>query len=964
MRNGYALLSAFAVLAVAIVLLSCAGTASAEDASNDFILEYHVGNGTDEIYQVQAESAGSSYDFTVFPYTPESKGYTFLGWYLVDSDSAGLYHAGDTVTVSTDDAWSECGWYRVLYGIWTDSESSYGSVIYGATRTFTVGDTVNAVSLAGWKGTFVSVTGSIPGITLGHSTSSYYTYATGTGTFTTAGTYTVKLTTSESYTTATIIVQEASGSTEEIAPTSIHIYSSMSESFSYERGRTAWVMAYVEPQDATNSNIVWSVNDASMASVAVTEGPSGAGTIKNRCSAGISLLKAGSVTVTATSAADSSLTASYTIKVTEYMFDIFYDFGNGEWDGRVTYHDTLYESSTADIKYTVLKFEPTLEGSVFKGWDTSSSASTVRYTGGSTVTVTHDDGLELYAVWQKTGYVISLTASPSSYGTVTGAGTYSPGETVTIKAVPSATHVFEGWSDGNTDATRTFTATEDVSLAARFDLIPYTVVFHANGGSGTMENQIFRYGSWQALTANSFTRTGYVFSGWAESPNGSVADKDGAMLIMRYDEPRTIDLYAVWTPQHTVTFINEQGATKWTRTVTEGTSVKKPSSSTSYMYYADEDRTIAYMFRAVYADETVYIKYTSGTTYSVVFQLTEGYRDILCTQNIASGGTAARLQDPDTGTYSYWSDSSCTEPYTFGPVRATTSVFVSLTVKDSYTVSFETNGGSSVASQTVYDGGRVKQPSDPARDGYTFKGWYSDSKLTTLYDFTTMVSGSFTLYAGWTEDGSGTVPGDDGKDAFTVTFETGGGSTVASQRVPSGGLVTRTADPTRSGYSFAGWYSDAKLTTLYDYSSAVTGDLTLYAKWTAAGAAVHTVRYIATDGTVIQTAQVADGETAPRLDDPDGGTYSYYTKGLVMKYRFAPVTEDTDIYAVVEDIVADGHTATELASLALIGIGALATLIAWSVSPKYAVAGILAAILGVSEYLGYTGILGLIGGLL
>ena len=68
---------------------------------------------------------------------------------------------------------------------------------------------------------------------------------------------------------------------------------------------------------------------------------------------------------------------------------------------------------------------------------------------------------------------------------------------------------------------------------------------------------------------------------------------------------------------------------------------------------------------------------------------------------------------------------------------------------------------------------------------------------------------------------------------FTVTFNSNGGSAVASQTVNSGGKATKPADPTKGGVSFGGWYTDAALTTAYNFNNAVTSDLTLYAKWTA-----------------------------------------------------------------------------------------------------------------------------------
>lgn len=65
-----------------------------------------------------------------------------------------------------------------------------------------------------------------------------------------------------------------------------------------------------------------------------------------------------------------------------------------------------------------------------------------------------------------------------------------------------------------------------------------------------------------------------------------------------------------------------------------------------------------------------------------------------------------------------------------------------------------------------------------------------------------------------------------------VSFNTGEGSKVDFQTTAANGSVTKPADPTREGYTFAGWYTDAACTKAYDFATAVTSDLTLYAKWT------------------------------------------------------------------------------------------------------------------------------------
>lgn len=68
--------------------------------------------------------------------------------------------------------------------------------------------------------------------------------------------------------------------------------------------------------------------------------------------------------------------------------------------------------------------------------------------------------------------------------------------------------------------------------------------------------------------------------------------------------------------------------------------------------------------------------------------------------------------------------------------------------------------------------------------------------------------------------------------AHRVKFDVKGGSSVDSQTPASGSTVTKPADPTREGYTFAGWYTDEACTEAYDFSAAVTADVTLYAKWT------------------------------------------------------------------------------------------------------------------------------------
>lgn len=146
---------------------------------------------------------------------------------------------------------------------------------------------------------------------------------------------------------------------------------------------------------------------------------------------------------------------------------------------------------------------------------------------------------------------------------------------------------------------------------------------------------------------------------------------------------------------------------------------------------------------------------------------------------------------------------------------------------ETHTVSFDTDGGSAISSVTVETGRGVSAPANPTKEGYVFDKWYTDKDCTTEYSFMsgmamTSVTSDFTLYAKWNVS------------TYKVTFDSNEGSAVDPQTVEYGKTATKPeTDPTKEGYTFSGWYSDKDLTKEYDFSSKVTSDLTLYAKWTA-----------------------------------------------------------------------------------------------------------------------------------
>ncbi|WP_139651356.1 InlB B-repeat-containing protein [Raoultibacter phocaeensis] len=144
----------------------------------------------------------------------------------------------------------------------------------------------------------------------------------------------------------------------------------------------------------------------------------------------------------------------------------------------------------------------------------------------------------------------------------------------------------------------------------------------------------------------------------------------------------------------------------------------------------------------------------------------------------------------------------------------------------SCTVTFNSNGGSAVAAQTVSSGSAVAAPANPSRTGYAFAGWFTAPTGGAPYNFASAVTSNFTLFAQWTPN------------TYTVLFDSNGGSAVGQRYATHGSAVAAPANPSRLGYTFAGWFTAPTGGAPYNFASAVTSSFTLYAHWTANAFAV------------------------------------------------------------------------------------------------------------------------------
>ena len=137
----------------------------------------------------------------------------------------------------------------------------------------------------------------------------------------------------------------------------------------------------------------------------------------------------------------------------------------------------------------------------------------------------------------------------------------------------------------------------------------------------------------------------------------------------------------------------------------------------------------------------------------------------------------------------------------------------------SFTLTYVSNGGTEYAAENYKEGTEVTIDKAPTREGYIFKGWYSDEALTQAVSKVTMDSDK-TVYAKWEKEIKN----------FTLTYVSNGGTEYAAETYKEGTEVPLSKIPTRAGFSFLGWYADAALTQLVTKVT-MDSDKTVYAGW-------------------------------------------------------------------------------------------------------------------------------------
>ena len=258
-----------------------------------------------------------------------------------------------------------------------------------------------------------------------------------------------------------------------------------------------------------------------------------------------------SVTITTGETGNKSYTANW--KVNSYTYNIVYKSSTG----------IVLGSDTATYNYGTIN---TITPKAFSGY-TSPSSQSVAWDSVNAKTITF--------VYTPIGYKITYDANGG-----TGAPepqTKSYGVTLTLSSViPTRTgYTFLGWSTDKNATTYTFkaggdfTGNSNITLYAVWKINKYTVIYNANGGSGTTANSSHTYNVYKNLTKNGFTRSevsnsitlNYRFLGWAKSSTGEVKYSDEQSVVNLTTGTNDVTLYAKWCKENYLVSYDLNGGT-------------------------------------------------------------------------------------------------------------------------------------------------------------------------------------------------------------------------------------------------------------------------------------------------------------------------------------------------------------------------------------------------------------------
>lgn len=301
---------------------------------------------------------------------------------------------------------------------------------------------------------------------------------------------------------------------------------------------------------------------------------------------------------------------------------------------------------------------------------------------------------------------------------------------------------------------------QSYSFSKQITVTLSTISFSGNGAtSGFMESIQGAIGQSATIPNVGFSRTGYTFTGWNTSPDGTgTAYRPNATIQFA---AQNITLYAQWKVRsYSVNFDSNGGSAVASQSVRYGSKATQPANPTRaghtfQGWYTARSGGSKYDFgTAVTGDVTLYAHW-SVNSYTLTFD-GNGGKPSEASRTVAYGGqygslpTATRTGYAFQGWYTARDGGTKVSPSTTMGA-ADTTLYARWSV-NSYTVSFDSDGGSNVPAQKVRYGSKASRPADPTRAGHTFQGWYTSRDGGSKYDFGTAVTGDVTLHAHWAKE--------------------------------------------------------------------------------------------------------------------------------------------------------------------------------------------------------------------
>ena len=505
-------------------------------------------------------------------------------------------------------------------------------------------------------------------------------------------------------------------------------------------------------------------------------------------------------------------------------------------------YDGHYEGEENRTSFTVedefLFIEPVcdIRGYEFKGWYTLKNDGD-KVEGIALGTV----GNKIYyARWQRTEYTItyynideSVNSNPASYNVES--------ETFTLVDPTKTGYTFVGWySDAElnlvADTTIETNSIGNLAFYAKWTPTVYTVTYVLYDGTNSASNPT-SYTVEDEITLSAPTKGGYSFGGWfTDSAFENRIDK------IALGSTGNMTLYAKWYYTGTVTFETNGGTTIDPITQEYGTVLEAPIDPTREHYtfvgwYSDMELQNEYVFSTMPdMDFTLYAKW-EAVEYSIAYVLNGGENGD--NPDVYTVESAFELADATKTGYTFvaW---YIAPDFTSAPVSSIAAgTFGDMTLYanysiNSYTISFDSAGGSAVTSITQEYDTAVSAPEAPSRNGYRFSGWLTEE--SEIFLFERIPAYDITLTADWE------------LIEYTITYNLGGGvndpSNPAFYTIEDETVTF--AAPTRRGYTFRGWFADSGYTQqITEIPAGSYGVVDVEAKWEII---VYDIIYVNVDG--------------------------------------------------------------------------------------------------------------------